>query len=83
MLALVGDLGRVNLDVDWLQKRLEEILEVIVELIKQSSQIKCYGNETIREQKNQRESKQDIRFYVIRPIVPTSTELQRFYYIGE
>ncbi|XVE82552.1 hypothetical protein DITRI_Ditri16bG0014400 [Diplodiscus trichospermus] len=39
MLALVGDLGRVNLDVGWLQKRLEEILEAI-ELIKQSSQFK-------------------------------------------
>ncbi|XP_022741806.1 uncharacterized protein LOC111293278 [Durio zibethinus] len=39
MLALVGDLGRVNLGVGWLQKRLEEILEVI-KLIKQSSQLK-------------------------------------------
>ncbi|XVF59695.1 hypothetical protein PTKIN_Ptkin07bG0296700 [Pterospermum kingtungense] len=34
MIALVGDLGRLNLDVEWLQKRLEEILEAI-ELIKQ------------------------------------------------
>ena len=39
MLALVGDLGRVNLDVGWLHKRLEEILEAI-EVIKRSSQFK-------------------------------------------
>ena len=40
-------------------------------------------NETLGEQKNQRESKPDTIFYVVRPIMPTSTELQRFYYIGE
>ena len=39
MHALVGDLGRVNLDVGWLHKRLEEILEAI-EMIKQSAQFK-------------------------------------------
>ena len=48
------------------------------------SNTNCYENETqIEEQRNQRESKQDTRFYVVRAIVPTSTELQRFYYIGE
>ena len=44
-----------------------------------AGQFSVRKNETIEEQRNQRESKQDTRFYVVRPIVPTSTELQRFY----
>ncbi|XVF59696.1 hypothetical protein PTKIN_Ptkin07bG0296800 [Pterospermum kingtungense] len=39
MLALVADLGRVNLDVEWLRKRLEEIVEAI-ELIRQFPRFK-------------------------------------------
>ncbi|XVF59694.1 hypothetical protein PTKIN_Ptkin07bG0296600 [Pterospermum kingtungense] len=59
MLALVADLGRINLDVEWLQKRLEEILEAI-EFIKQSS---CFKESMERNAQTIQKSKRALRIY--------------------